>query len=257
MQSRWSGLVWTDLEEIRAGRAAVILPVGAVEAHGPHLPLETDGIIAGEMAEVAVARLCDRGWAAYVLPALDYSAAPFAQAFPGTISIRPETVTALIEDVAGALADQGVAVLGIANAHLDPAHLAALHTAERSIAERAEIAVAFPDLTRKPWALRLTDEFKSGACHAGRFEASIVLAARPDLVREDVRTGLEPNPVSIARAIREGRQTFEQAGGPRAYFGDPAAATAEEGRQTIDILGGILAESMLKLLELQDAEGSR
>ena len=246
MHSWWSELTWTDLQALQPHRTAGLLPVGAVEAHGPHLPLETDGIIAAEMAAAAALRLTDSGWTVFVLPALDYSAAPFAAGFPGTISIRPETVTALVDDVARSLAGQGVGVLGIANAHLDPAHLGSLHQAAERIRERGDLAVAFPDLTRKPWALRLTEEFKSGACHAGRFEGSIVMASRPDLVREEVRVQLAPNSVSIAQAIRAGQRTFEEAGGPEAYFGDPGAATAEEGRETIGVLGEILAESILE-----------
>lgn len=103
-----------------------------------------------------------------------------------------------------------------------------------------------PDLTRKPWALRLGEEFQTGACHAGRYEGSVVLAVRPDLVREETRRALAPNPFSLSRAIRAGARTFEDAGGPRAYFGWPADATAEEGMRTIEALGAILAEAVLE-----------
>jgi len=75
-------------------------------------------------------------------------------------------------------------------------------------------------------ALRLGDEFKSGACHAGSYETSLVLAASPFLVREEIATELDENPISLSRAIRDGKKTFLQAGGPQAYFGDPASATA-------------------------------
>ena len=93
-------------------------------------------------------------------------------------------------------------------------------------------------------ASRLGEEFRSGACHAGRYEGSIVLAERPDLVREAIRAGLAPNPASLSRAIRDGRTTFADAGGPRAYFGWPADATGEEGRATIAALGEILADAV-------------
>jgi len=106
------------------------------------------------------------------------------------------------------------------------------------------LAVACPNLAAKPWALRLSDEFRSGACHAGQFETSIVLAERPELVREAVRAALPPNPASLSRAIRNGKSTFEAAGGARAYFGFPAQATAEEGRLTIEVLGLILDEAV-------------
>jgi creatinine amidohydrolase len=110
--------------------------------------------------------------------------------------------------------------------------------------EERLLPIAFPNLARKPWASRLTEEFRSGACHAGRFEGSIVLAVRPELVRDTVRRTLAPNPASLSTAIRSGAATFEEAGGPRAYFGWPADATAEEGRATVETLGEILAEAV-------------
>ena len=105
--------------------------------------------------------------------------------------------------------------------------------------------IVFPDVTGRAWAPRLTEEFRSGACHAGSYEGSVVLAAAPSLVREKIRLGLAPNPVSLSEAIREGKRSFEEAGGARAYFGYPADASAAEGERTIAALGLILAEAVL------------
>ena len=176
---------------------------------------------------------------AVLLPALPYTAAPFGAAFAGTLSVSTATVTALIVDLARELARQGFAALVIANSHLDPAHLSSLANAVTRASDERLIPIVFPDLTRKPWASRLTEEFQSGACHAGRFEGSIVMAARADWVREDVRKNLAPNPSSLSTAIRAGARTFAEAGGPRAYFGWPADATVEEGRATVRVLGDI------------------
>jgi creatinine amidohydrolase len=239
-------MTWKEVARLDRTRAVALLPVGAIEAHGPHLPLATDGIIAEAMAGAAARRLLAHGLVPLLLPTLPYTAAPFAAAFPGTLSLRPETVTALLADLARALAGAGLRCLVIANAHLDPTHLGSLHAGAEA-ARAAGLAVAFPDLTRKPWASRLTPEFKSGACHAGCYEGSIVLAARPELVRETLRRSLPPNPASLSAAIRAGKSTFAAAGGPDAYFGDPAAATREEGEETIEILGGILEEAVLAL----------
>ena len=173
-----------------------------------------------------------------------YTAASFAQGFAGTLSLRPETVTATVLDIAGSLTRHGFEVLAIANAHLDPGHLASLETAVNLIRRDLGLTVACPNLAAKPWAVRLSDEFRSGACHAGQFETSIVLAERPELVRDATRAALPPNPASLSRAIREGKQSFEEAGGPRAYFGFPSQATVEEGRATIEVLGAILDEAV-------------
>ena len=295
--TKLSRLTWEEAAALDRARTVAILPVGATEAHGPHLPLETDVTIAEAMARAGAERLARAGRRAVILPPLAYTAAPFAADFAGTISVRPETVTALVVDIARALEAQGFAALAIANAHLDPAHIAALHAAleqlradvadgggeareagiQNRIAEQlradysdvaggiadtgnrtsgsaveapgAGLRVIFPDVTRRPWALRLTDEFRSGACHAGQYETSIVLAETPERVREAARAALPPVPHSLVTAIREGRRTFDEAGGPRAYFGDPAAASAEEGRATVAALGEILAEAVLGTME--------
>jgi len=238
----WNEMTWEEVRALDAERTVVILPVGATEAHGPHLPLSTDVVIAEAMANAAAARLDTDGTPAVVLPPLAYTAAPFAEGFAGTVSLRPGTLAALVEDVGAALAAQGFRTLAIANAHLDPAHLEALHAAAAALAGR--MAVAFPDLTRRPWALRLGDEFRSGACHAGRYESSVVMAERPDLVREDVRRSLAANPASLSKAIAAGKRTFAEADGPRAYFGWPADASREEGRAHVEALGGILADAV-------------
>lgn len=238
-----AALTWEEARAALPGAIAV-LPAGALEAHGPHLPLNTDVIIAQAMARAGAELLSRSGHDVVLLPPLAYSAAPFAIGFAGTVSVSPAAVTALVVDTARGLAGHGAAVLAIANAHFDPAHVAALRQAEQTIEAAGLIPVAYPDLTRRHLAERLTEEFRSGACHAGQYETSIVLAERPDLVRDDIRAALPAVPRSLTAAIREGRHTFEEAGGPRAYFGDPAAATAEEGARTVRTLGEILAEAV-------------
>lgn len=239
----WATATWEEIEGADRSRAVAVLPVGALEAHGPHLPLATDVVIAAAMARAGAARLAAQGRTVFLLPPLTYTAAGFAAAFPGTVSVAAATVTALILDIARALAGREVRVLALANAHLDPAHLASLAAAVAA-AERESLRIVHPDLTRKPWGARLSDEFKSGACHAGRFESSVVMAEQPETVREEIRTALPPNPASLSLAIRDGKRTFIEAGGPLAYFGAPAEATAAEGRDTIEVLGQILAEAV-------------
>src|SRR5690606_5626436 len=112
---------WTDLEGIDPSRAVALLPVGAIEAHGPHLPLNTDVLIAEAMVARAAELLNERGMHPLILPPVAYSAAEYAEGFPGTISIRPETVTSLLLDIAGSVKRAGIELLAVANAHLDPA----------------------------------------------------------------------------------------------------------------------------------------
>jgi len=239
---RFSQMTWEEVREAPREGAVAILPVGAVEAHGPHLPLGTDVIIAEAMAAACAERLEASGTTAFLLPPLWYTAADFADSFPGTVSVQGDTVRDLVVQIATSLKEHGIKTLAIANAHLDPTHLDALRAAVARPPEGGRIV--FLDLTRRPVAQRLTDEFRTGACHAGRFEGSVVLAEAPSLFRAEVARELEPNPSSLSTAIRAGLRSFEEAGGDRAYFGWPAEASADEGRETVATLGTLLADAV-------------
>lgn len=241
---------WIELSGLleQSKPCALILPVGSTEAHGPHLPLSADVIIAEEMAARAARRLESRGESALTLPPLAYSVTDFSEGFTGSVSIRAETATALARDILLSLIKQGFARIAIANAHLEPAHIATLRAACEAVNVETGVEIAFPDVTRRRWAQMLTEEFQSGACHAGQYESSLVLSARPELVREEIRLALEPKLISLSQAIKAGARSFIEIGGDRAYFGDPAAATAEEGDRVFDILAGMIVTALDEIL---------
>jgi creatinine amidohydrolase len=247
-------MTWQEVRRLDRPATVAILPVGAVEAHGPHLPLATDVIIAEAMARACVERLETEGVPALRLPPIWYTSAGFADDFPGTVSVAGETVTALIRQIVASLAKHDIGTVAIANAHLDPGHLEALRAAAADPPEGA--GVVFLDLTRRRVAERLTAEFLTGACHAGRFEGSVVLAERPELVRTEIAASLTPNPSSLSEAIRDGATSFQEAGGADAYFGWPADATADEGRKTVETLGALLAEAVLEATRGQGSGSS-
>ena len=121
-------LAWPDVAALlaRPGGCAAILPIGSTEAHGPHLPLDTDVTIALGMARRAAVTLAERGRAAVVLPPVTYSVTDFAGPFAGTLSLPKEAAVALLAGVLGAAARAGFAPLAVANAHLEPAHVTAI-----------------------------------------------------------------------------------------------------------------------------------
>ena len=239
---QWAASTWEELSELDPGRLVAILPVGAIEAHGPHLPLATDVVIAEAMARRGAEVLAARGIDAIVLPTLAYTVAGFAAGFRGTISVRATTLMSLVTDVADSLAAQGFAGLVLANVHFDPAHLEAM----REAVEASPLPIVFPDLTRRSWATRLGEEFQRGACHAGQFEGSVVLAERLEWVRQEIARELPAVDISLSAAIQQGKRSFEEAGLDRAYCGNPAAATADEGRETIEVLATILADAVVE-----------
>lgn len=249
MKAAFADNPWTAIRDALAtGKPTVaILPCGATEAHGPHLPLSTDVIISEAMACAALPRLADGGVTALVLPPLAYAPAEYAEAFAGTITVSAATAKALMLDIARSLKTQGFGCLALANSHFDPTNVSMLRAAAEDI-RALGLPVAFPDFTRRKLAATLTAEFQSGACHAGQYETSLVLAARPDLVDETLGRALADNPSSLTDAFAKGAKTFADAGGPDAYFGYPARATAEEGRQSTAIMAETLAVSIFEAL---------
>jgi len=246
-----TSLTWPEVRDLSSEQTVAVLPTGAVEAHGPHLPLGTDIVIAEAMARAGAERLSARGLHVLLLPPLPVAPAPFASEFPGTLDSPSAATTLTVTGIVRSLHLHGIHVTAIANAHHDPAHVKALRTAVQDLAASGGATLVFPDLTRRRWAERLTEEFRSGACHAGRYEGSVVLAERPDLVRRHIMTALVPNPRSLVEAMRSGQETFSDAGGDEAYFGYPAEATAEEGREIVAALGRILEESVMDVLTPQ------
>jgi creatinine amidohydrolase len=240
---RLADMTWEEVRDTDRETAVALLPIGAVEAHGPHLPLGTDVVIAEAMARECAAVLDGRGRQALILPPVWYTEAAFADEFPGTVSIEADTARDVVRQIAESLARHGIRVLAVANAHLDPGHVAALRVLAADPPEGSR--VVFLDLTRRAVAEQLTEEFRTGACHAGRFEGSVVLAERSDLFRSEIAGTLQPNPASLSDAIRAGHRSFRAAGGAQAYFGWPADASAEEGRETVERLGLLLAEAVL------------
>ncbi len=223
--------------------ATCLLPIGAMEAHGPHLPLSTDTILSEEVARRAGEKLKEWKPTAVILPAIAVTPARFAAAFAGTLSLSEGTATAIVAELAKALEKHGALKLVLVSAHVDPANLKALHAAEEASKDLPKLKVIFPDITKKPWVDRLPDEFKKGGAHAGNFETSMMMAAKAKAVRESARIGLAKVDVDLGAKIRGGARNFEECGGDFAYFGDPAGASKEEGERCLDLLRDIVVEA--------------
>lgn len=239
-------MTFEEARDVIAQGAIALLPTGATEAHGPHLPLSTDVVISKEAARRAHRLLMIDGIKTLVLPPLAYAVTDYASEFAGTMSLPFDTAKALARDVILAAMRTGFRGVVVCNAHLEPENLRALREAcEEARAKGARVEL--PDVTTKPYALRLGEEFKSGACHAGSYETSLVMAADPFLVRTEKSEALPANPISLSRAIRAGKKTFLEAGGDHAYFGDPAAASAAEGETLYAELADIFATAARNL----------
>ena len=232
-------------ERAAGGNLVLLLPVGSVEPHGPHLSLVTDTEISLGAAERAAARLRRHNLETVIAPPVAYGVTDCAAGFPGAVSIPPDVLTAYLAAVVDGFLASGAAHVCLINNHLEPAHDAAVRAVQTG-RPPARVSVACP-LTRK-WARTLSDEFKSGACHAGRYETALVLARDPTLVDESARADLPEVPISLSDNLRAGVTTFSAMGLSRAYAGAPAAATSAEGNELYDRLADMIIGEILAAL---------
>lgn len=238
-------LTWPEARARFTADLVVLLPIGSTEPHGPHLPLDTDVTIAVAQTRAAAAELERLGLQTLVLPALPYGVTYYTDGFEGRVTLRTGTLWSVLDDIVESLEEQGVRRLVFSNGHLEPAHVKVLRGVAMDHAERTreKCQVVFPDNTRRRWAATLGEEFQGGDCHAGRYETSMALAEDPANVRP-ARERLAPLAIDLLAKMKEGARSFAEAGAMQAYCGDPAAATADEGRAHVAALAAMIVESV-------------
>ncbi len=245
---RISESTWTEVRDKLKTAKVAFFPTGANEAQGPHMPMSADAIMSDHMCVRAAAELQRRGIDSIVLPTLPFGGSYASMPFSGTIVLSAATIQAVVTDVGRSMARHGIQYLFLASAHLEPSHLQALSAAAFALERETSLKVGVVDLREDRWVARLSEEFRNGARHGGQYGTSLVLAARPELVRMDVARTLPPLYINLLEAYHAGKYTFDAAGSPLAYFGNPAQATAEEGERWYDALGGILADAVQELM---------
>lgn len=232
---------WTEVAELAERTPLILVPSGATEAHGPHLPLDTDMIVARGSCRRTADRLEQLGIECAIAPPLVLGVTRFGMPFAGNISLDEDTLYGIIDGVCRSLATHGFTQIVISNHHLEPAHFNTIKQAVADINEAGIADVAAPDIRIERWASMLSEEFRAGARHGGSYETSLVMAERPDLVRHEARMQLEPLYIDLPDRIHNhGATTFKEAGSPLAYFGDPASASVEEGEQLFAALVDML-----------------
>lgn len=228
-----------------------IVPAGSVEAHGPHLPLATDTLIADEVAKRSTAALAERGYIAVRFPPLHYGVTDWAASFAGTTTISADIIEALVLQTCKAAHGMGFDRVVLTNAHLEPGHIQTLRTVAKRFEEDIGTPLLFVDKTRRKNAEKLTDEFRSGSCHAGQYETSLVLAIAPQWVDMDAASALPEHVVPLHERIAAGARDFADCGLEQAYCGNPAAATAQEGEQSLAALTQMVLDAVVESLPIQ------
>jgi len=217
---------WEEARDHAAGRLLAV-PLGATEQHGPHLPLDTDTRVAAALA----ARLGAARPDVLVAPALPYGSSGEHAAFAGTLSIGQAALELLVvELVRSADAFAGVVLVSAHGGNAEP-----LARAVRTLVLEGRRTLAW-----SPTAAALGPGHHDA--HAGRTETSLLLALDPPAVRLDRAEAGERRPLSaVAGALRAGGVA---AVAPNGVLGDPAGASAGEGRRLLDALADDLVAAV-------------
>jgi creatinine amidohydrolase len=236
-------------------RTVVLLPLGAVEQHGPHLPLLVDWLGAEELARLIAPRLRRAGFRPVLAPALPYGVSPLAEGWSGTISLSASTYRRLVVEVIESLAGHGFRRFVLTNYQADPGHLRALRRILESTARegRCVLVAGFgpdPRLAAAMFDPRVTALLRSprpdAEWHSGELETAMVLATRPALVRRAVARRLPPVWIDVRGALAAGARTFREMNPRgRGYFGWPAVARARTGRAAMALRARLITRALV------------
>jgi creatinine amidohydrolase len=243
----------------RDPRAVMLLPLGAIEQHGPHLPLVVDLLGAEELARRIAPHLRRAGFRPVLAPAIPYGVSTLAVGWPGTVSLSAGTLRRLIVEVVRQLAGHGFRRVVLTNYQADPDHLRAIAAALRALGRRRGLRVlvaGFAPGGRRPTPMvnprvrALLRSPNAGAeWHAGELETAMVLAVDRRLVRQGLTRRLPPCWVDVDGALARGARNFRQiAPGGRGYFGWPRAARATTGRKAMALRGRLIARELVRAL---------
>jgi creatinine amidohydrolase len=210
---------WPSIGE----RPLLVVPLGAVEQHGPHLPLGTDTVVATAVASAAVPAL-ER---ALLAPALAYGASGEHEGFPGTVSIGTAALTTLLVEY-GRSAGRWAGRLLVVNGH--GGNLDALRGAVPLLRAEGRDVAWFPCAA------------PGGDAHAGRTETSLVLHVEPAGVRGALAEAGETAPIGelLPRLRAEGVRGVS----PNGVLGDPTGASADEGAALLAAMVGRLVAAV-------------
>jgi creatinine amidohydrolase len=219
----------------------VILPVGAIEQHGPHLPVGTDSLITGAVVDADVDRAAGAAPCDLVLaPGLSMGASDHHLAFGGTLSLTVEVMTAALIDLARSVAQSGGRRLLFVNGH--GGNRGPCDTAALAASTRHGIAVGYLDY----WSLLDADEPGANIPgHAGAFETSLVSHLRPDLVSRYERPGVPTTPAVPGITLHRQASWTELDG----HSDDPAGASAAAGRSWFEQCVSGLADRIIALAQ--------
>jgi creatinine amidohydrolase/Fe(II)-dependent formamide hydrolase-like protein len=226
----WSELSWPDVEEYLKKLDVALLPVGSIEQHGPHLPLDTDAFDADYLSR-CVAEACSDP-KPLVLPLISYGVSYEHGEFKGTVGVSNDTLSHLVYEIGMSVANNGINKLVIINGH--GGNIPALNYAAQMITRDTKIFVCIDTGETSDVDIYKIAETQ-GDIHAGEIETSTSLAVRPHLVKMEKATKRIPRFSSRYLSFTSKRKVSWYVHTKRisrsGVIGDPTKASVEKGEQ--------------------------
>ena len=236
--ARWQDLTTKDFEALNLERTVALQPVGAIEQHGPHLPVSTDALIAEAMATAALEMLGDDA-PALLLPTQSIGKSVEHVAYPGTLTLEADTLAKVWFEIGAGVARSGLRRIVFLNAHGGQPQVMEIVARELRIHHRMLAVTAGWWSVGLPDGLFEADELRTGI-HGGDLETSVMLALAPELVRMDEARDFRPRNAEVERENAVLRTVGPVGMGwqaqdlhPEGVAGNAAAATAQKGEATV------------------------
>lgn len=247
----WNEMSWDKVKKVALSKAIVIFPIGAIEQHGFHLPLDVDSRIPFEVAKRVAERLSSR-INVIIAPPLSYGSSSHHMDFPGTLSLTTQTLIRVVEEICNCIISHGFQKILILNGHggnIDP-----LKVAVRSIMDTSKAFVilgSYWDFCSKELS-KLRESPVGGMAHAGELETSCMLALYPNLVDKSKYTKCIPiwKTKYITLDLTESTRVNLGPYCPRdisatGTIGDPTVATRQKGEKFLDIIVNAFADFLI------------
>ncbi len=248
-------LSWTQITELPdRENTVIVLPTGATEQHGPHLPCAVDTVISAGVVGHALARLPE-AVPAYAMAPITYGKSEEHLHFPGTMTLSGETLLATMNEIGESVYRAGFRKLLIVNGHGGQPQV--MEIAARELRLRHGDFIVVPSFTwRVPHVAGqyLSEREKKLAMHAGHAETALMLALAPDTVRMDHAVTNYPPEFPSKLLSPDGRPACAWSArdfGPSGVIGDPLPATAAQGQAILDSLADSWSQAITELHTLR------
>ncbi len=244
-EHRYERLTWPEINAAVELNKVIVLPIGSIEQHGHHLPLDVDVRLASSVA-LAVGRKSPANM--LVMPPISYGYCPHVMDFPGTITIEPSTFTRMLIDITKSVAHHGFRRIILLNGHGSNYHLVDQAGRQTNLQTEATCCtLSWWQLAADYWNTEVRESGPGGCAHACELETSMYMHVDNDAVRRDRIKGAPPSFVTDVpggeewqwvdltlgagpASIIEWTSSYSETGS----YGAPELATSEKGQLVFD-----------------------